>query len=144
MPRTISRRSLIAAAVSGTVACLGGYIPFLTLCAGRKCAVVGYSDIVALCSDLCCPRTIGKACLFALPALESTRSSLAREILADVRRAGRNRSSPHLLAQAIRELSRTDFSEGRVVTVDGWIFSLTETRVYALATLLLEPRENAF
>jgi len=41
-----------------------------------------------------------------------------------------------MLAQAIKERSRTDFRDGRVVTVDGWILSLTETRVYALAALL--------
>ena len=140
MPRTISRRSLIATAISGAVAWLGGYVSFLAAHAGCKYSIAGYSELIAVCSDLRCPRTIGKACLLALPAPESTRSSLARTILADVRSVGQNRSLPAVLAQAIRERSRADFREGRVVTVDGWILSLTETRVYALAALLPEPR----
>ena len=80
IPRTISRRSLVATAISGTVAWLGEYLSFLTTDAG--CAY--HSELIALCSDLRCPGTVGKACLLALPASESTRSSLARAILADV------------------------------------------------------------
>ena len=124
IPRTISRRSLVATAIGGTVAWLGEYLSLLTTGAG--CAY--HSELIALCSDLRCPETVGKACLLALPASESTRSSLARTILADVDLARRNRSASAVLAQAISERSRTDFRDGRVVTVDGWVLSLTETR----------------
>ena len=140
MLRIISRRSLISTAISGAVAWLGGYVPYLTAHAGCVYSIPGYSELIALCSDLRCPRAIGKACLLALPAPESTRSSLARAILADARTAGQNRSSPDVLAQVVRDRSRADFRAGRVVTVDGWILSLTETRIYALAALLPEPR----
>ena len=88
MPRPISRRSLVAAAIGGAAAWLGGYVSFLAVRAGRPYSVSGYRELYALCSDLRCPRTIGKACLLALPATEGTRSSLARTILSDVRPAG--------------------------------------------------------
>jgi hypothetical protein len=143
MPRTISRRSLFGTAISGVVACLGGHLSFLAARAGFTYSTAGYSELAALCSGLGCPRAIGKSCLLVLPARESTRSSLARIILADVRPQGENRSPPDLLAQAIRERGRADFREGRVVSVDGWILSLTETRIYALAALLPEPRVPA-
>jgi hypothetical protein len=62
-------------------------------------------------------------------------------LLGDVQVAGGDCSSARALAQAIRELSRDDFRCGRIVTVDGWMLSLTETRAYALAALLLQPSE---
>ena len=143
MPRTISRRSLIATAISGAVAWLGGHVSFLAARARCTYSKAGYSELIAMCSDLRCPRMIGKACLLALPAPESTRTSLTRTILADVRAVGQSHSLRIVLAQAIRERSRADFREGKVVTVDGWILSLTETRVYALAALLPEPEVPA-
>jgi hypothetical protein len=135
-PRTISRRCLIATAISGSAAWLGGH----TVRGGPTYSV---SELIALCWDLCCPRTIGIACLLALPAPERTRPFLARAVLADVRPTGGNHPQPDMLARAISELSRTDFRDGRVVSVDGWVLSLTETRVYALAALLAEPRVHA-
>ena len=139
IPRTITRRSLVATAISGSGVRLGGYLSLLT--AGAGCAYHG--ELIALCSDLRCPKTVGKACLLAFSASESTRLSLARAILADVALARRNRSDSAVLAQAISERSRTDFRDGRVVTVDGWVLSLTETRVYALAALLPAPHVPA-
>jgi len=133
-PQTISRRSLFATAISGTVAWLGDYLSSVLTGAGP----VYYSELVALCLSLRCPGTVGKACLLAFPASESTQSSLGRAILADVELARRSRSVSDVLAQIIGEQSRTDFRDGRVVNVDGWILSLTETRVYALAALLVE------
>ena len=139
MPPIMSRRSLVAAAISGVGAWLGNYVLFLTVCAGSTYSQSWYSELVILCSNLRCQETIGKACLRALPASESTYLSLARIIVDDVRFAGQNHRPPYLLAQAIRQRSRDDFREGRVATVDGWILSLTETRVYALAALLPKP-----
>lgn len=138
IPPTISRRSVIATAISGAVAWLGGCMSFITAHFGSTHSIAGVSELIALCSKLRCPRTIGKACLLALPASESTRSTLARTILADVAPTRENHSSPDVLARAIRQRGRADFRQGRVVTVDGWILSLTETRVYALAAMLPE------
>lgn len=137
---TISRRRLAATAVSGAAAWVGGSVSHLFARASLTYSTLGYSELTALCSDLRCPRTIAKACLLALPAPERTRSTLARAIFQDIRPAGENRPSRDVLAQVIRSRSRADFQEGRVLNVDGWILSVTETRVYALAALLPEPR----
>jgi hypothetical protein len=51
-----------------------------------------------LCSNLRCPWTVGKACLLALPVVESTQSSLARTILTDVKLARRNHSPSDVFA----------------------------------------------
>jgi hypothetical protein len=139
----ISRRSLVATAITGSIAWRGAYASCPAADAACRYSIAGYGELMALCSDLRCPRTISKSCLLALPPAEGTSSSLARAILADVRPAEGNRPPPSMFAQAIREQSRTNFRNGRVVTVDGWILSLTETRLYALAGLLPEARAPA-
>lgn len=136
-PSTISRRSLFATAISGTVTWLAGY-PFLPSDARRAYD----SELITLCSRLRCPATVRRACLHVFPASEGTRSSLARAILADIEMAPRKRAGSDETAQAFSERSRTDFQDGRIVTVEGWILSLTETRVYALAALLPETDDS--
>lgn len=140
MHRVISRRRLVATAVSGAVAWLGGSVSTFAAQAVGTYSIVGYNELMALCAGLRCPKAIGEACLLALPAPERSRSTLARTILADVRPARASRSSPDALAQVIRTRSRADFQESKVAAVDGWVLSLTETRVYALAVSLPEPR----
>ena len=76
-----SRRSLVATAISGTVAWLGEHLSFLTIDAGRAY----HSELIALCSDLRCPGPSAKPACSHSQWSESTRSSLARTILADVR-----------------------------------------------------------
>lgn len=104
--------------------------------------MAGAEMVAVACSGWRHPETIGKACLAALPAVEASQGSLARLLLGDAQTAGGDCSSARALAQAIRELSRDDFRCGRIVTVDGWMLSLTETRAYALATLLPQPGRN--
>lgn len=136
------RRGLITAALGGGATWLGGRMLFLVAGRGRVRSMSDSGTVVALCSDLSYPRTIGKACLEALPAIEASKASLTRVILANMPVAGRDGSSASALAHAIRDQSRDDFRDGRIVTVDGWMLSLTETRVYALAALLSQPRET--
>jgi hypothetical protein len=38
------------------------------------------------------------------------------------------------LRRSVGERSKDDFGHGRIVYVDGWMLSLTETRLYALST----------
>jgi hypothetical protein len=59
-----------------------------------------------------------------------------------MRDADRDCLPARALLQAIRERSRVDFRVGKIVTVDGWMLSLTETRVYALAALLASVGET--
>jgi hypothetical protein len=46
------------------------------------------------------------------------------------------RASDAELRDALAKSIRQDFAEDRIVTVDGWILSITETRLYALADLV--------
>jgi hypothetical protein len=139
MPR---RRGLIATAICGAAAWPGGRVTFLAARGAEACSTISSGVLLALCSELRPPATIGKACLEALPAIENPEVSLTRIILGEMRAAGRDCSSASALAHSIRERSRDDFRDGRIVTVDGWMLSLTETRVYALAALLPQPHET--
>jgi hypothetical protein len=141
-PRAVlSRRSLMTTAVGGGVAWLLGCVSFLVDSRSRVGSISGSSTFATLWGDLSCPKTIGKACLKALPAVEASQGCLMRAIFGDTRDAGDDCLSASVLVQSIRQRSRDDFRDGRIVTVDGWMLSLTETRVYALAALHPPPRE---
>ncbi len=99
----------------------------------------GYTALAALCRDFRCPDPIAKACLRALPAIEGSPECLARLILAEMSSAGRDCTSALALRHAIREQSRHDFAHGKITNVEGWMLSLTETRVYALLALAELP-----
>ena len=137
----LCRRSMIATAIGGGAAWLIGHVSFLAACRDRARSMFDSGRFAVLCSELSYPETIGKACLEALPAIETSKETLTRVILGDMRAAGRDCSSASALAHAIRERSRDDFRGDRIVSVDGWMLSLTETRVYALAALLPQPRD---
>lgn len=137
----LCRRSLIATAIGGGVPWLSGHMSFLAACRDRARPMFDSGRFAALCSELSYPETIGKTCLEALPAIETSKEVLTRVILGDMQAAGRDCSSASALAHAIRERSRDDFRDGKIVNVDGWVLSLTETRVYALAALLPQPHE---
>ena len=135
----LSRRNLIAAAIgAGAAARLDGWPP------------PGIGDhgssrddtLAALCLDLGCPHQIGQACLQALPEIERSPRYLARTIFEKTALTGDGWRLLGTLRHAIREQSRADFNGGNVVNVDGWILSLTETRVYALGSLLAKNAES--
>jgi hypothetical protein len=125
----LSRRRLITAGL-GAALCPGSRVR-----PAAAAAETGYAALSALCADLPAARVIGGACLRALPAAVATPEHLAAPILAELPAAS-GRAPPRALARALRERSRDDFCGGRIVSVDGWMLSLTEARLYALATLL--------
>jgi hypothetical protein len=129
------RRGLIAMAIGGGAAWISGHVAFLAVGGRRRRSAISPAGLAALFSKSCYSGAIGNACLKALPATANSIDTLTRAILGDMREADRDYSSPHVLARSIRERSRNDFRDGRVVSVDGWMLSLTETRVYALAAL---------
>ena len=139
----ISRRNLFVSAMNGAAAWLGDHLRLLTAQAGNTYSIAEYRELIALCSDLRCPSLIANACLLALPPLDSTLSSLVVAILADARAPRRSLWASDKLADAIKERSCADFREDRIVSVGGWILSLTEARVYALAGLITEPGARA-
>ena len=130
----LSRRNLITAAIGAGAAWLGGRASSLAACSDRALA--------AMSLDLGCPGTIGRACLRALPAIEASPEDLTRLILADISSADGDCSSVVRLRHSVRARSRDDFRDGKIVIVDGWVLSLTEARVYALAGLNTTPGEH--
>jgi hypothetical protein len=126
----LRRRGLIVRGLGGWLA---GRAPFFAA------SLSGSAVFAALCSEWRCPGTIAGACLNVLPTVEASKEALMRIIFEDMRVAGKECSSVRALARAIRERSRNDFHEGRIAMVDGWMLSLTETRVYALTALLRRP-----
>ena len=125
-----SRRSLLAAAINGALASLGTHIS--ALAAQANYSMSGHTAVITLCSNLRCPWSVGEACRLALATSETQPSSLIGAILLDTPET----LTPTELAHALVERSRIDFRERRVVSVDGWVLSLTEARLYALAGLL--------
>ena len=133
---------MMTTAIGGGTAWLIGCVPFLAGSRRWVGLMSGSSTFAALRADLSYPQTIGKACLKALPAVEASQGCLTRMIFGDMQGAGGDCLTASTIVQSMRERSRDDFRDGRIVTVDGWILSLTETRVYALAALLASPGES--
>jgi hypothetical protein len=132
----LSRRILMAVAVGAGAAWLAKHA-WLRPSDHTASSPSRYAALAALCRDFRCPHSIAKACLRALPAIEGSPDYLAQLILAEMSSAGRDCTSPTALRQSIREQSRHDFDHGKVADVDGWMLSQTETRVYALRSLLM-------
>ena len=80
---------------------------------------------------------LGRACLAALPVRPTSADQLARTILGD---DATNRGMPDLDPAAtrvsLRARIRREFAQGAVIGADGWILSLTEARLYALAAMV--------
>jgi hypothetical protein len=136
MSPTVSRRSLLAIASVGPMMCVGEGLSFASGYSQLESLDVD-SDLIALCSELGCPKQIGKACLLALPPSERDVASLSTAICGQIRLL-RGHASPDTLAQSISQRSRADFQAARILYVNGWILALTEARVYALAALVSE------
>lgn len=131
-----SRRALIAA-VTGAALCPGSH-------AGSAAAATepGHAALAVVCAHLPRAATIGRTCRRALPPAVATPERLAGLILASLPAAS-DRTSARALSRVLRARSRADFCEGRIVSVDGWLLSLTEVRLYALAMLLSQPSLGA-
>ena len=76
-------------------------------------------------------RVVGAACLSALP--EQTAPQLVGAIVAnlDNEALGSRQAFKRQLTDRVRD----DFARGMMVSANGWLLSLTEARLYALAAL---------
>ena len=95
-----------------------------------------YDALVALCLELSCPRKLGDACIGALSPPEISSERLLEKILASLPKCAGNCRTASSLRPFVRDLVRDDFRRNNTVVVNGWIFSLTETRIYAFASSL--------
>jgi hypothetical protein len=138
--RKLSRRGLMAAAVAVCATRLFGSRAAPSDASGGTAET---HPLFAACSDLKCPDAIGMACLRALPATEASSAVLVSLIAQCAAPQLRDLTSV-AARRLVREQSRRDFRNGAVMSVDGWILSLTETRVYALTTLLAHEARQAF
>jgi hypothetical protein len=131
----LHRRRLIVTTLAAAAAWLGGMPSFAAR--GRQTRSLSDANtLAAVCAEFGCTAAIGQTCLAALPASEASTAALSRRLLEGTQLAATAGPSAGALVEMIRARSRNDFRDGRVVTVDGWMLSLTETRVYALAALL--------
>jgi hypothetical protein len=80
---------------------------------------------------------IGALCLNSLPPGQTARA-LTEAIVAAAALDAQSLKSRPAIKQRIAEQVARDFSEGAVVNVDGWMLSLTETRLCALAALSMD------
>ena len=128
----LSRRRLLAAATAGVGAAqLATAMPVLAATAIPPDATLTRL-LLAASAELRCPEAIRDSCRRALPAADGTPEILPALVLADLVSAGRDCTTPAAMRRALRAQSRDDFAAGRTIHVDGWMLSLTETRVYAL------------
>ena len=133
----LSRRRLLAAATAGA-AQLATAMPVLGATSIPPGAALRRLLLDA-CVELRCPEAIRDSCRRALPTADGRPEKLPALILADLVSAGRACTTPAALRRALRAQSRDDFAAGRTIHVDGWIFSLTETRAYALSGIHTLP-----
>jgi hypothetical protein len=98
--------------------------------------------LLSLFGNLRSACAIGTACLNSLPQETSTTEQLANEILAAASCDTETMKSKETVRHQIANRVRDDFAQGAIISVDGWLLSLTEARVYALVTLTLGHPEQ--
>ena len=81
---------------------------------------------------------IGSACLRSLPSNGNSAEQLTNEILVAAEIDFQAPKSTRVIRDRISNRVRKDFAEEAVISVDGWVLSLTEARLYALAALSVE------
>jgi hypothetical protein len=79
------------------------------------------------------PRAIGLAYARSLPRDEISPQRLARAIVARQGDDGLSFASMASLRASVGARIRRDFADGEVVSVDGWLLSVTEARLCAFA-----------
>lgn len=137
----LRRRTLVTAAFAGVAAWLGAGTGVSG--AGRP-RTSEHAALATLCLRLECPGRFGEVCRQALPPAERSEHRLVQVLAADLRAANGGCFPADGLARVVRQRSRDDFHAGRVAMVGGWMLSLTETRLYALAGLTpLQPGRAA-
>jgi hypothetical protein len=134
-PARLSRRDALAGGILSAIAVSG---------AGRVAAGAAVSTIpdgsllYTLFPDLRHVSTLSRACLRSFPTTAS-----AGQLYAWIVPAGRSDTENVVtiaeLRRSIRQRVRRDFDVDDTVQIDGWVLSMTELRMYALAALITPP-----
>jgi Arc/MetJ-type ribon-helix-helix transcriptional regulator len=130
----IFRRSLTRRVVAGGA--LFGLFGWLGLRQVRACLPDAEAAILGALGHRESASQIGRQALQLWPQM-SDRSTLLNEVLNDLRYelADVTRASADELGRRMSQRIAMDFSEERTVRLDGWVLSLAEVRVCALAAL---------
>ena len=134
-PREIERRAFLRGA--GAATALGLAAPalaaFLAGC-GRESALA--QSLSGFFADPESARAVGREYLELSPD-EADADTVLERLAGPQRREWEAlaASDPDRLAQALRLQHRSDFAHERVVAIRGWILSVTEARLCALAAL---------
>ena len=133
-PRLLNRRfvnSLLAGAVAWPAS---GIVP--SLASEQPCLQESFQHLLlSIFVNFRSGCALGAACLRSLPNGESTEQQLSSKIIAQALCDAETMKSKEAVRRRIANQVRLDFAQGAVVSVDGWLLSLTEARVYALVAL---------
>ena len=86
---------------------------------------------------------IGTACLKLMADEANTPEHLVNAIVGAPECDHETLRDAQALKQRISNRVRRDFTEGAVVNAEGWVLSVTEARLYALAALVAGPASKA-
>jgi hypothetical protein len=138
-----SRRDALVGGMLGAIAASGA--GRLATGAARSTTPNG-SLLYTLFPDLRHANALSRACLRFFPTTVSPDRLYASIVPAD-RAAIKNATAIAELRRSIRRRVRRDFDVDDIVQVDGWMLSITELRLYALAGLIapatIAPLETA-
>jgi hypothetical protein len=133
-PRNLSRRS-INAFLAGAAAWLCNGATLLSAPNQPDYAKSLPHILLSLFENPRSAYAIGTACLKSLPPNQSSPQQLTNAIIAAAESDTEAMTTKQAIRQRIANRVCNDFSEGAVVNVEGWLLSLTEARLYALAAL---------
>jgi hypothetical protein len=127
-----SRRVVLAGGIMSTIAApRAGRVA-----AGTAASTIPDSSLLhALFPDLAHARTLGRACVRFFPTTVSADRLYARIVPAGHAEI-ENTATIAELRRSIRQRVRRDFAVDDTVQVNGWVLSMTELRLYALAELI--------
>jgi hypothetical protein len=127
-----SRRDALAGGILGAIAASGGLWVAAPTIAG---ALPDSGLLYALFPELRHTLALSRACLRFFPASVSA-DRLYAWVVPAYRPGFENAATIAKLRRSIGQRVRRDFAIGDTVQVDGWVLSLTELRLYALAALI--------
>ena len=131
-PGSISRRDVMAVGAAAAAASL----PISITAISRWRRSHAEASLLAVFRDASAAVQLGNAVLSAWPHL-SNRIVLSALVLHDLGMDEKSvaRTDISDIANRLSQNIRQDFAERRTVILDGWVLSVTETRLYALAAL---------
>ena len=126
-PDRTRRRLLLAVLLAGTAGCAAPFAPSPR----RSDAAAWFADLFGAGTGMA---RFGTAYLDAHPAERDP--AVLFQALLDVTAGADPQRDPGATLAALERAVRWEYRTGDVVSVDGWLLSRSEARLYALATLV--------